>query len=85
MNITALLGVSKREGSALRKGPFLTLRIMPSQPGNLPIMAKKPATDSTRAQGRRESANPSRSDVKPPSVLQPALSWVLDTPRTSLF
>ena len=35
-------------------------------------MAKKPATESTFAQGEQESPNPFRSDTKPPSVLQPA-------------
>jgi len=37
-------------------------------------MTNKPATESTREQCLPESFNPSRVDLKPPEVLQAALS-----------
>jgi len=50
----------------------LHLRIF-SYPGrNRRIRAKKPATESTSAQGATECLNPSRSDVRPPLRLEAA-------------
>jgi len=48
---------------------LFTLRINPAQPGNVPNVTNNSATESTCAQGEQESPNPSKDDVKPPSVL----------------
>ena len=55
------------------------LRINTSPARKGAIMAKKPATESTRAQGCREYANPSDSDAKPPSR-----SWAASFPVSLL-
>ena len=70
--MTVLSGVSKRLGYTLRKEASLTLRINLQPRGNLSIMAKKPSTESTPAQGRQEYANPYGTALKPPSRLEQA-------------
>ena len=75
VGVTLLLGTSTRVGIPLRKEAFLTLRIIPPEPGNSPDMTKKPVTESPVAQGRQESPNPSRSALRPPSRLEPAFSF----------
>ena len=63
-------------GSWAGKEGFSPLRIN-SFPGRKGLeRANKPATESTVTQGRQETSNPSRSDVKPPVRLEPALSPV---------
>ena len=56
--LTLLFGTSTGTGYAGRKGASFTSGINPSGPGNSPITAKKPATESPLAQGHRESSNP---------------------------
>ena len=80
--IALLLVSSTRVGMSLRKVSLLTLRINLLPRGNRYITSKKPATERTSAQGTGEYANPSRSDRKPPEVLQPASSRVFNTLRT---
>ena len=63
---TLLIRMSKREGFLRRESSLFPLRINLLPQGNLYIRAKKPATESTVAQGRQESFNPSKSDTKPP-------------------
>ena len=77
-----MLRVLKREGSARRKAGLLLLRINFFPRRNLPKRAKKPDTERTRAQGHQEYANPSATDRKPPSRLQPALSHPEEERRT---
>ena len=69
----SLLGLKKR-GSWEAEGDLSLLRINLLSPGSLSVMAKKPATESPRAQGGGESLNPYRSDFKPPSRLDLPLS-----------
>jgi len=66
---TVIPGVSKRRASRLRKEASFTSGINPFSRGNLSLRAKKPATESVPAQGRRESFNPSKSDLPPPARL----------------
>jgi len=63
---TLLVRRLKRRGLPGQKGAFFTLRIKPSRPGNGPNVVKKPATESTPAQGTSECQDPSSSDLKPP-------------------
>ena len=80
--IALLAGVSTERASCLRKEGFLTSGINHPQGGNGPIMAKKPATESTCAQGTAKPLNPSATVLKPPLRLQPALSHRREEVRT---
>ena len=77
VNVTGLMSpllASLRErGTRGAQRPLSLLRINPPQPGNREVRAKKPGTESPRAQGRAEYSNPSGSDGKPPSRSWPAL------------
>ena len=74
---TLLVRRLEREGMDAQRGLLSPLRInLPAQPKRR-IMAKKPATESTVAQGARESVNPSRSDVKPPQGYRPPFNTLL--------
>jgi len=48
-----------------KEASFLA-RINPSEPGNLPNVIKKPATESRPAQGRQEYAKVLKVVLKPP-------------------
>ena len=72
--ITLLVRRLKKRGLLGQKRPLLTLRINLLPGPNLSIMDKKPATESTCVQGSHKYPNPSRSDLKPPSVSWPAFS-----------
>jgi len=82
--MTVLVRRLKRQGYAGGKRLFLLLRINPSQPGNLSKRAKKPGTESTLAQGPPFYPNPSKSDLKPPSRLEQALSVPINEARSPL-
>ena len=66
----------KKRGLPEEETGLSPLRINPGNPGNLPNMAKKPATESSVAQGLPKSPNPSGTVTKPPLRLWPALSPV---------
>jgi len=59
-------------GVSRRKGASFTSEYSSFPRRNGPNAAKKPATESTPAQGAQECCNPSRTVVKPPSRLGPA-------------
>ena len=82
---TLLLGTSTRVGFSRTKGRLFTLRINPEMGGNLSIKAKKPATESRCAQGRREYPDPSATVMKPPSRSWPAFSVPFRGVKASLF
>jgi len=63
----------------VRKRGSFSLRINPFPARNLARKTKKPATESRFIQGRREYANPSGRELKPPSRLQPAPSPVINS------
>jgi len=73
-----LNGTSTVTASPGRKRASFHLRINPSPARKRYIMAKKPATESTRAQGWPECLNPSATALKPPSRLEQASSWVIN-------
>jgi len=77
--------MSKRLGFSLRKECLFTsgINLLPGR--NRRIMAKKPATESSSAQGRRESLNHYRSELKLPSRRQAALSPVINEAKSPLY
>jgi len=79
-----LNGTSTRVGFPLRNREVFTLRINPDPRGNSPGTSKKPATESTRAQGPPECSNPSRVDLKPPLRLEQADNEELDAGKSPL-
>jgi len=72
----ALLGMSKRLGYAGGNVSLFPSGINPAGPGNSSIMANKPGTESTCAQGLPESRNPSGDDLP----LHPRVTARLFTP-----
>jgi len=71
--------------SPLRKEASFPSRINPSRPGNPPLKANNPATESHSAQGAQECPNPSRSVLKPPSRLEEAHNGENNLPSSPLY
>jgi len=70
--ITLLTPASTRVGYPSKRGPFSPQNIPSFSGGNSPKRAKKPATESPFVQGQQECPNSLRSELKPPSRLEPA-------------
>ena len=72
-------------GSRLQKGSLFTSGIKEESRGNLPLLAKKPATESTRAQGCSEYQEVFTTDARPPSRLEAPFNFRLEDLKPSWF